>query len=94
MRLDSEVALGRIIYKPNPEYPPLAKAARIQGKVLLEALIGKDGTVEELNVLSGHPMLVKSAMEAVRQWRYQPTRVKAEPVEVITEIDINFTLEP
>ena len=57
-----------------------------------EAVIGKDGTIEELKVLRGHPLLVKAALDAVRQWRYQPTLLNGEPIEVVTEITVNFKL--
>jgi len=71
---------------------PLAKAARIQGEVVLAAIISKAGTIEELQALSGHPMLVAAAVEAVRQWRYRPYLLNGEPVEVETRITVNFTL--
>jgi protein TonB len=87
-----QVEQAKLIFKPSPEYPPLAKMARIQGTVRLEAIIAKDGPIQDLKVLSGHPLLVKSALDAVKQWRYQPTLLNGEPVEVITEIDVNFTL--
>ena len=74
------------------EYPPLAKMARIQGTVRLEAIISKDGTIQDLKVIQGHPLLVKAALEAVQRWRYQPTLLNGEPVEVVTEIDVNYTL--
>jgi protein TonB len=86
------VEQAKLIFKPTPEYPPLAKVARIQGVVRLEAIISRDGTVQDLKVLSGHPLLVKSALEAVQRWRYQPTLLNGEPVEIITEIDVNFSL--
>jgi protein TonB len=92
IRVGGQVEAAKLIYKPTPEYPPLAKMARIQGTVRLEAIISKDGTIQDLKVLSGHPLLVKSALDAVKQWRYQPTLLNGEPVEVVTEIDVNFTL--
>jgi periplasmic protein TonB len=92
IRVGGQVENAKLIYKPTPEYPPLAKMARIQGTVRLEAIIAKDGTIQDLKVLSGHPLLVKSALDAVKQWRYQPTLLNGEPVEVVTEIDVNFTL--
>jgi periplasmic protein TonB len=92
IRVGGQVEAARLIYKPTPEYPPLAKMARIQGTVRLEAIISKDGTIQDLKVLSGHPLLVKAALDAVKQWRYQPTLLNGEPVEVVTEIDVNFTL--
>jgi protein TonB len=92
IRVGGQVEAAKGIFQPTPEYPPLAKMARIQGMVRLEAIISRDGTIQDLKVLSGHPLLVKSALEAVQRWRYQPTLLNGEPVEVITEIDVNFTL--
>ncbi len=92
IRVGGQVEQAKLIFKPTPEYPPLAKVARIQGVVRLEAIISRDGTVQDLKVMSGHPLLVKSALEAVQRWRYQPTLLNGEPVEIITEIDVNFTL--
>lgn len=92
IRVGGQVEAAKLIYKPTPEYPPLAKMARIQGTVRLEAIIAKDGTIQDLKVLSGHPLLVRAALDAVKQWRYQPTLLNGEPVEVVTEIDVNFTL--
>jgi protein TonB len=83
---------ARIIARPNPVYPPLARQARIQGRVVLHAIIDKDGRVSELQVVSGHPLLVRSALDAVQNWRYQPTVLNGEPVEVDTTIDVNFVL--
>jgi len=92
IRVGGQVEQAKWIFHPNPEYPPLAKMARIQGGVRLEAVISKDGTIQDLKVISGHPLLVKSALDAVSRWRYQPTLLNGEPVEVVTEIDVNFTL--
>jgi len=92
VRVSSGVALGLLIREVKPEYPPLAQQARIQGIVTLQALIGKDGSVQNLRVISGHPMLVQAAMEAVKQWRYKPYYLNGEPVEVETQINVNFTL--
>jgi protein TonB len=86
------VEAARPIFAPKPVYPPLAIIARIQGTVRLEAIINKDGTIQDLKVLSGHPLLVKAAIEAVARWRYQPTLLNGDPVEVLTEIDVNFCL--
>jgi len=83
---------GLLIHRVQPLYPPLAKAARIQGTVQLQAIIGKSGTIQNLEVLSGHPMLVSAAVEAVRHWRYRPYILNGEPVEVETQITINFVL--
>jgi protein TonB len=92
IRKGGDVSAAKLIYQPKPEYPQLARMARIEGAVELEAVIGKDGTIEELKVLKGHPLLVNAALEAVRQWRYQPTLLNGEPIEVVTEIKVNFKL--
>jgi protein TonB len=80
------------VRQPRPAYPPLAKQARIQGTVRFTAIIAANGSIQSLQVISGHPLLVPSAMEAVKQWVYQPTLLNGEPVEVVTQIDVNFTL--
>ena len=86
------VVAAQLIHKRQPVYPVLAKMARIQGSVRLEAIISTDGRIQNLQVLSGHPMLLKAALDAVAEWRYQPTQLNGEPVEVKTEIVVNFTL--
>jgi len=91
-RLGALVAAQNLISQPKPAYPPEAKAARVQGTVTFEALIGKDGTVQNLHLLSGHPLLVQAAMQAVQQWVYKPTLLNGQPVEITTTIDVNFTL--
>ena len=83
---------AKAVYQPRPVYPQLATIAHIQGTVVLQAIIGKDGTIQDLKVLSGHPILARAAVEAVRTWRYQPTLLSDEPVDVLTEIDVNFKL--
>jgi protein TonB len=83
---------GNLIRKVQPAYPPLARSARIQGVVELQAVISKQGAIENLRVLTGHPMLVSAAVEAVRQWRYRPYILNNEPVEVETQITVNFSL--
>ena len=85
---------AKLLRQAKPVYPELAKKARIQGVVKLHALISKGGTIEDLKVVSGHPLLVSSALEAVRQWVYQPTLLNGETVGVETEIDVNFILSP
>jgi len=92
VRQGGQVSAARLIYQLKPEYPTLARMARIEGDVEFEAVISTAGTIEELKVLKGHPLLVKAAFEAVRQWRYQPTLLNGEPVEVMTEITVNFRL--
>lgn len=94
VRIGGLAESARRIHEVLPVYPPLAKMAGVQGTVKLQAVIGQDGSVKELKVLSGHPLLVKSALDAVRQWRYRPTLLKGRPVEVLTEIDVNYTLAP
>jgi len=81
-----------LVHRVQPDYPALAKAARIQGQVLLRAVIARDGSIENLRVISGHPMLVSAAVNAVRQWRYRPYFLNGEPVEVDTQITVNFLL--
>jgi periplasmic protein TonB len=83
---------AKLIKKPAPKYPPAAREAYIQGIVKFRAVIGKDGTIQNLTPVSGHPLLVQAALDAVKQWLYQPTLLNGEPVEVLTEIDVNFTL--
>src|SRR5580658_640339 len=92
IRVGGNVQQAKLLQQPAPEYPPLAKQARISGVVRLNVIIGKDGTVENLTVASGHPLLVPPAMEAVKQWVYQPTLLNGQPVEVVTQVDVNFTL--
>jgi|SRR5271157_558576 len=92
IRVGGKVIAAQALYQPPPPYPPLARMARIQGTVILQAIIGKDGTVQNLRVLSGHPLLVRAAVDAVKTWRYQATLLNSEPVDVLTEISVNFTL--
>jgi protein TonB len=92
IRVGGQVEQARMVFAPHPEYPPLAKMARIQGTVRLDAIISKDGTIQDLKVISGHPLLVRAALEAVQRWRYQPTLLNGDAVEVATEVDVNFTL--
>jgi periplasmic protein TonB len=86
------VQAARLVNRVQPLYPPLARQTRISGTVKLHAIIGKSGVVEQLQVVSGHPLLVQSALDAVKQWRYQPTLLNGDPVEVDTEIDVIFSL--
>jgi len=92
IRVGGQVEAAKAISRPMPDYPPLARLARVQGTVRLEALIAADGRIQNLKVLAGHPLLVGAALEAVARWRYQPTLLNGEPVEVVTEIDVNFSL--
>jgi protein TonB len=88
----SHISEGNLVRKILPTYPPLARTARLQGQVVLQAVINKQGIIENLKVLAGHPMLVPAAIEAVRQWRYRPYILNNEPVEVETQITVNFSL--
>src|ERR1700690_2399857 len=92
VRVSQGVTQGLVIRRVQPMYPPLARQARIQGSVLLQAEISKDGTIENLRLISGHPMLAPAAIDAVRQWRYKPYFLNGEPVEVETQITVNFSL--
>lgn len=93
IRVSQGVTEGNLVRKVQPVYPPLAKTARIQGQVILHALISKAGNIENLEVVSGHPMLVQSALDAVRQWKYKPYVLNGEPVAVDTTITVNFNLQ-
>ena len=88
----SHMMEGNLIQRVQPEYPPLARQARIQGIVILRAIISREGRIEKLQLVSGHPMLVEAAIDAVRQWRYRPYLLNDQPVEVETQITVNFTL--
>jgi len=92
IRVGGNVQKAMQLFTPSPVYPPLAKQARISGVVKLNAIISKEGTIEQLTAVSGHPLLIPAALETVKKWRYKPTLLNGEPVEVITQIDVNFTL--
>src|ERR1700683_1800791 len=92
IRQGGSVQAALLINRVQPVYPPLARQTRISGTVRLHAIISKSGSVESLEVLSGHPLLVRAAMDAVQQWRYKPTLLNGEPVEVDTTIDVIFSL--
>ena len=93
VRVSSGVAQGLLVRQMKPEYPALARQARIEGAVMLQATIGKDGTVQNLRVISGHPMLTAAAIAAAKQWLYRPYYLNGEPVEVETQINVIFTLK-
>lgn len=92
VRVSSGVSTGLLIRKVTPNYPQLAKQARIQGSVVLQAEISKEGTIQNLQLISGHPMLAPAAIEAVKQWRYKPYLLNGEPVAVETQVVVNFSL--
>lgn len=92
VRVSQEVMQGMVIAKVQPIYPPEARAARIQGSVVIAAIIGKDGNIQSERLVSGHPLLAPAAMDAVKQWRYRPYLLNGNPMEVDTQITVNFTL--
>jgi protein TonB len=92
IRVSQGVSQGLIVKKVQPKYPEKARQNRIQGTVVLHALIGKEGDIVDLSVVSGDPLLVKSAVKAVKQWKYKPYLLQGNPVEVDTQILVNFTL--
>jgi hypothetical protein len=92
IRVGSNVQVAKILHQVMPVYPPIAKTAHITGTILLHAIIAKDGSVKDLTYVSGPPLLMKSAMDAVKQWVYQPTLLNGSPVEVDTTISVIFTL--
>ncbi len=92
VRVSQGVSEGLLVHQVKPAYPPLARQARIQGSVVLQAAIGKDGSIQNLRLISGHPMLAPAAIEAVKLWKYRPYFLNGEPVEVDTQITVNFTL--
>lgn len=92
IRVGGNVEAASLLNKVSPEYPPIAKTAHVSGTVILHAIIGKDGGIRELQYVSGPPLLMKSALDAVKQWRYKPTMLNGEAVEVDTTIDVVFSL--
>jgi protein TonB len=92
IRQGGSVQAALLVNKVQPVYPPLARQTRISGTVRLHAIISKSGSVESLEVISGHPLLVRAAMDAVQQWKYKATQLNGEPVEVDTTIDVIFSL--
>ena len=92
VRVSQGVTEGMVLRRVQPNYPPLARQARIQGDVILQAEISKDGAIENLRVISGHPMLAPAAIDAVKQWRYKPYFLNGEPVAVETQITVKFSL--
>jgi TonB family protein len=93
IRIAGTIQKVKLLQQPAPVYPPLAVQARISGVVRLNAILAADGTVKNLTVASGHPLLVPAALEAAKQWVYEPTLLNGKPVEVITQIEVNFALE-
>jgi len=92
VRISQGVTQGLLVHRVEPTYPQIARTARIQGTVVLNAVIAKDGEIQNLSVVSGHPMLAPAALDAVKQWRYRPYLLNNEPVEVETTITVTFQL--
>lgn len=92
IRLGGIVEESKLVSGPRPAYPPLARQARVEGTVRMEAVISRDGTILNLRAVSGHPLLIPAAMAAVRQWVFRPTLLNGDPVEVATEIEVHFML--
>jgi TonB family protein len=90
--ISSSIAGGMLVSKVNPVYPPLARQARITGTVIMKAAIGLNGDIESIELVSGHPLLAPAALAAVKQWKYKPFLVNGGPVEVSTQIQVNFQL--
>jgi protein TonB len=92
IRQAGSVQAGCLCSKVAPIYPPLARQTRVSGTVRLHAIIGEDGSIQSLEVMAGHPLLIQAALDAVKQWRYKPTVLNGKPVEVDTTIDVIFNL--
>ncbi len=92
VRVSSGVSEGLLLHRVQPAYPPLARAAHVSGTVQLQATIGRDGSIQNLRVISGHPMLAPAAVQAVKQWKYKPYLLNGEAVEVETTVTVNFNL--
>jgi protein TonB len=92
MKVSQGVSQGLIIKRTNPDYPQQARQLRIEGAVQLEATISKEGNVSNVKVLGGHPILARSASDAVKQWKYKPYLLNGQPVEIDTQITVNFKL--
>jgi periplasmic protein TonB len=92
IKVGGNVQSASLIRQVQPVYPPIAKTAHVSGTVILHAIIAKDGSIQELQYISGPALLMKSAMDAVHEWRYKPTMLNGEPVEVDTTVQVVFTL--
>jgi TonB family protein len=94
VRVSPGVEQGLVITKVPPQYPPEAKDAHIQGLVLMNVIVDKEGNVANVQLISGHPLLAPAAIDAVKQWKYKPYLLNETPVEVETQVHVNFTLMP
>ncbi len=93
VRISQGVTKGLLVHRVEPTYPTLARSARVQGEVVLSAIIDTNGQISNLQLVSGHPMLVPAALSAVREWRYKPYLLNGQPVEVETTITVIFSLQ-
>ena len=94
MRITSDVVQPVLIHRVNPEYPEIARKSRVQGVIILEAIITREGTVEKVKILRGvHPLLDQAAVNAVKQWRYKPATLNGKPVKVYSTVTVNFKLK-
>jgi protein TonB len=94
LRIGGNVEAAKLINPVQPVYPEQARQAHIQGTVRLHLVLAKDGSVAQVQVVSGHPLLVQAALDAVRQWCYRPTLLNGEPIEADTVVDVVFALTP
>jgi protein TonB len=92
IRYSAGVVAANLVHRVEPVYPPLARIARVQGAVVLEAVINKEGEIDNLRVITGPPLLVRAAIDAVSQWRYKPTMLNGEAIQVLTTITVNFIM--
>jgi protein TonB len=93
VRISQGVTKGLLVHRVEPTYPTLARSARVQGEVVLSAVIDTNGQITNLQLVSGHPMLVPAALTAVKEWRYKPYLLNGQPVEVETTITVIFSLQ-
>jgi periplasmic protein TonB len=92
LRIGGDVLAGKLLYRVDPEYPALARIARVSGRVILEATIDEEGNVASIKILSGHILLNEAAVASVKQWKYSPTVLNGEPIKVQAAITVNFNL--
>jgi len=92
IKVGGNVQASKLIHRVEPEYPELAKRARVQGMVLLKVTVDEQGNVADIELVRGHPLLTQAAIDAVRQWKYSPTILNNEPVPVIATVTVNFVL--
>jgi len=93
LRVGGRIRPPRVLSKPAPAYPPLAKQTKVQGVVTIDAVIDTEGNVVEMRVVSGHPLLISAALESVKQWKYEPTYLNDQPIAVQLIVTVTFQLE-